>query len=583
MKRFAALALCLAILAIAPVATFAQDGDSTDLETYTVRAGDNLYRIAIRFDTTVSAIAAENGITDFTRVFVGQQLRIPGTTAAPSTPDATATEEAGGTGGPTNQETGTYTVVRGDTLNNIARRFGTTFTAIAQANNLANPNLIFPGQVLTIPGTTPGETTGTSAPADPPADTPTDGGSGSTGGQYTVVPGDTLNAIARRFGTSTTAIAQANGITNPNLIFVGQVLNVPGAGTSTPVVDSGDATTGGTTTGGDTSSGTTTGSTAPPQPSNVAGGFELGGQAITFAYPDLMRGTGMSWVKIQWTYRLGEPALVVEDVIRNAHNRGFKLLLSIKGDPGELAANPDEYYREYASFVGSVAELAPDGRSVEGIQIWNEMNIDREWPSGLISGANYTNMLRQSYQNIKAKNSSVLVVSGSPAPTGFFQSCTTAGCNDNAFIRDMANAGASQFLDCVGLHYNEGVVPPTANSGDPRGNSTYYTRYYNGMVSLYSSTFPGKPLCFTEIGYLSPEGYGPLPPGFEWAANTTVAQQAEYLAGAATLARNSGRVRLFIVWNVDATQYSPDPQAGYAIVRPDQTCPACNALRDALQ
>ncbi|MEM6527984.1 MAG: LysM peptidoglycan-binding domain-containing protein [Chloroflexota bacterium] len=582
MKRFAALAICFAILALAPVAVFAQEADSTDLETYTVQPGDNLYRIAIRFDSTVSAIAAENGITDFTRIFVGQQLRIPGTTATvdvPDAPDATATEEPGGTGGPNNQETGTYTVVRGDTLNNIARRFGTTFTAIAQANNLANPNLIFPGQVLTIPGTTAADT-GSGTTTGETVDTPvTDTGSGSTGGQYTVVPGDTLNAIARRFNTSTTAIAQANGITNPNLIFVGQVLNVPGGtGTAAPIVDSGSSTTGGDTTGGGT-----TGSTAPPQPSNVAGGFELGGQVITFAYPDLMRGTGMSWVKIQWTYRLGEPALVVEDVIRNAHNRGFKVLLSIKGDPGELAANPDEYYREYASFVGSVAELAPDGRSVEGIQIWNEMNIDREWPSGLISGANYTNMLRQAYQNIKSKNSSVLVVSGSPAPTGFFQSCTTAGCNDNAFIRDMANAGASQFLDCVGLHYNEGVVPPTSNSGDPRGNSTYYTRYYNGMVSLYSSTFPGKPLCFTEIGYLSPEGYGPLPPGFEWAANTTVAQQAEYLASAATLARNSGRVRLFIVWNVDGEQYSPDPQAGYAIVRPDQTCPACNALRNALQ
>ncbi|MEM6283598.1 MAG: LysM peptidoglycan-binding domain-containing protein [Chloroflexota bacterium] len=582
MKRFAALAICFAILALAPVAVFAQEADSTDLETYTVQPGDNLYRIAIRFDSTVSAIAAENGITDFTRIFVGQQLRIPGTTATvdvPDAPDATATEEPGGTGGPNNQETGTYTVVRGDTLNNIARRFGTTFTAIAQANNLANPNLIFPGQVLTIPGTTAADT-GSGTTTGETVDTPvTDTGSGSTGGQYTVVPGDTLNAIARRFNTSTTAIAQANGITNPNLIFVGQVLNVPGGtGTAAPIVDSGSSTTGGDTTGGGT-----TDSTAPPQPSNVAGGFELGGQVITFAYPDLMRGTGMSWVKIQWTYRLGEPALVVEDVIRNAHNRGFKVLLSIKGDPGELAANPDEYYREYASFVGSVAELAPDGRSVEGIQIWNEMNIDREWPSGLISGANYTNMLRQAYQNIKSKNSSVLVVSGSPAPTGFFQSCTTAGCNDNAFIRDMANAGASQFLDCVGLHYNEGVVPPTSNSGDPRGNSTYYTRYYNGMVSLYSSTFPGKPLCFTEIGYLSPEGYGPLPPGFEWAANTTVAQQAEYLASAATLARNSGRVRLFIVWNVDGEQYSPDPQAGYAIVRPDQTCPACNALRNALQ
>jgi hypothetical protein len=135
----------------------------------------------------------------------------------------------------------------------------------------------------------------------------------------------------------------------------------------------------------------------------------------------------------------------------------------------------------------------------------------------------------------------------------------------------------------VGIHYNEGIIPPTQNSGDPRGNSSHYSRYYNGMVSLYSSTFPGKPLCFTEIGYLSAEGYGPLPGAFGWAANTSVAEQAGWLASAATLARSSGRVRLFIIWNVDSTLYGDDPQAGYAIVRPDNTCAACNAIRAALQ
>jgi len=561
MKRFAALALCLILLAVAPVATFAQDDeDSSELQTYTVVPGDNLFRIAIRFDTTVSAIAAENGITDFTRIFVGQQIRIPGTTAeTPSeTPEPTEepTEEPG-TGGPSEQQ-GTYTVVRGDTLSNIARRYGTTFTAIAQANNLPNPNLIYVGQVLTIPGAT-------TNPTPTPTETPTNGGSGEVG-QYTVVRGDTLSSIARRFGTSTTAIAQANGITNPNLIYVGQVLNIDGA----PSSGGGNGSNG----GGENPN--------PGGGSNVGGGFELGGQVITFAYPGLMRDTGMSWVKIQYRYSLGANPSDVESVIRNSHDRGFKLLLAVIGEPSEIAANPDEYYRQYAEFMGGVAALAPNGRSIEGVEVWNEQNIDREWPAGLISGANYTNMLRQTYQAIKAANPDVLVISGAPAPTGFFQSCTANGCNDNAFIRDMANAGASQYMDCVGVHYNEGIVPPTANSGDPRGNSTYYTRYYNGMVGLYSSTFPGKPLCFTEIGYLSPEGYGQLPTGFEWAQNITVAQQAQYLASAAQLARNSGNVRLFIVWNVDATQFTPDPQAGFAIVRPDNNCPACNALRDGL-
>jgi hypothetical protein len=137
-------------------------------------------------------------------------------------------------------------------------------------------------------------------------------------------------------------------------------------------------------------------------------------------------------------------------------------------------------------------------------------------------------------------------------------------------------------MDCVGIHYNEGILPPTARSGDPRGNGTHYSRYYPTMVSLYSGTFPSRPLCFTEIGYLSPEGYGPLPPNFAWAGNVTAQQQAEWLGQAVTLARNSGQVRLFIIWNVDFTGYGDDPQAGYAIVRPDGQCRACAIIRAAM-
>jgi hypothetical protein len=133
-------------------------------------------------------------------------------------------------------------------------------------------------------------------------------------------------------------------------------------------------------------------------------------------------------------------------------------------------------------------------------------------------------------------------------------------------------------MDCVGIHYNEGILPPTATSGDPRGNSGHYTRYYPSMVNVYASAFPGKPLCFTELGYLSPEGYGPLPASFSWASGVSVQNQAEWLAQAANLARSSGRVRLLIVWNVDSTSYGDDPQAGYAIVRPDNTCRACITL-----
>lgn len=100
----------------------------------------------------------------------------------------------------------TYTVQKGDTLSGIAAKYGTTYQKIAADNGIANPNLIFPGQVLKIYGT--------------------NGGSNSGGSQktYTVKPGDTLSGIAAMFGTTYQKIAADNGIANPNLIYPGQVL-----------------------------------------------------------------------------------------------------------------------------------------------------------------------------------------------------------------------------------------------------------------------------------------------------------------------------------------------------------------------
>jgi hypothetical protein len=305
--------------------------------------------------------------------------------------------------------------------------------------------------------------------------------------------------------------------------------------------------------------------------------FETGGHVFGFTSPVLMHEAGMTWVKFQVVYNRGDTPNSVQPLLDKARAQNFKALLSIKGIPSQVSQQG--YTADFAAFLGGVAALKPDG-----IEVWNEENIDREWPAGSIGGAAYTDLLKAAYPAIKAASANTLVISGAPAPTGFFSgACTPNGCDDDIFLRQMVAAGAADFMDCVGIHYNEGILPPDARAGDPRGSSSHYSRYYPAMVDLYTSVFPSKPLCFTEIGYLSAEGFGPLPAGFEWAANTTVQNQADWLGAAATLARQSRRVRLFIVWNVDATDFNTDPQAGYAIVRSGGTCPACAKLAAAMQ
>jgi hypothetical protein len=211
--------------------------------------------------------------------------------------------------------------------------------------------------------------------------------------------------------------------------------------------------------------------------------------------------------------------------------------------------------------------------------VWNEPNIDREFPAGQVDPVRYTRLLAASYNAIKAANPGTLVVSGAPAPTGFFGGCSGVGCDDNLYLSAMYNAGAASYMDCIGIHYNEGILPPGATSGDPRGSSNHYSRYYPTMVSTYLRAFGNsRPLCFTELGYLSPEGFPPLPGAFGWAENVTVAQQAAWLDQVVSTAARSGRVRLMIIWNVNFTNYGDDPMAGYAIIRPDGSCPACVAL-----
>jgi N-acetylmuramoyl-L-alanine amidase len=126
--------------------------------------------------------------------------------------------------------TSSYHVVPGDTLYSIAARFGTSIQEIVALNGLPNPNLIFAGQNLTLPG----EDNTQQATVTPI----------EFGGTYVVQPGDTLWGIASRYGITVAQLVEMNRhtVSNQDLIFVDQVLNVPGSGDSgggslTPIPD----------------------------------------------------------------------------------------------------------------------------------------------------------------------------------------------------------------------------------------------------------------------------------------------------------------------------------------------------------
>jgi LysM repeat protein len=131
MKRtILVISLVLLTASVFVMPASAAAGESSSVVYHRVKYGENLYRIALRYGTTVGALAQLNGIANANRIYAGQVLCVhPG--VAP---------------------THTIYVVRwGDTLSAIARRFGVSAWAIAEANRITNLNRIYAGQRLVIP------------------------------------------------------------------------------------------------------------------------------------------------------------------------------------------------------------------------------------------------------------------------------------------------------------------------------------------------------------------------------------------------------------------------------------------------
>lgn len=177
--------------------------------TYRVKPGDTLYDIGLQHNLSVSQLKALNRLNSDT-IHPGDVLVLGEEDAnkpAPATPATTAA---------------TYTVKSGDTLSRIAAQFKMSVAEIAALNQISNVNAINVGQVLKVNGTTANTNTNTNQ-------TNTSKPAASNAASYTVQSGDTLSKIAASHQMSLSQLAALNGITNPNLIRVGQVLKVTGA------------------------------------------------------------------------------------------------------------------------------------------------------------------------------------------------------------------------------------------------------------------------------------------------------------------------------------------------------------------
>lgn len=110
---------------------------------YRVRRGDTLSRIAARFGVRTKDLMAANGLRSANRIYVGQKLEIPGSNVRVASTRSS---------GPTAAADGIYRVRSGDTLGRIAQRHGVSESALAKHNDIRNPSLVRVGETLRIPG-----------------------------------------------------------------------------------------------------------------------------------------------------------------------------------------------------------------------------------------------------------------------------------------------------------------------------------------------------------------------------------------------------------------------------------------------
>ncbi len=263
-----------------------------------------------------------------------------------------------------------------------------------------------------------------------------------------------------------------------------------------------------------------------------------------------------------------------------AAEKGLKVLTSIVTAPDwardagvdTSKIGPPANYSDYANFVTALLRRYPG--KVHAVEVWNEQNLDREWTSTKgLSAANYVELLRATYQAIKAVDPGVIVVSGALSPTGVNDGI--GAYDDFVYMDAMIAAGLLNYTDCVGAHHNGINVSPEytydAVPNDPsavfRGpfDNPHHSWSFRSTLQTYAAKIAqapnnsGQKLCVTEFGWPSAEGLSGVPDGFGFAQDNTLEEQRDYTVAALDFMQEKDFVWLAFLWNLNY-----GPQAGWA-------------------
>lgn len=542
------------------------------------------------------------------------------TPAVETTPEATENAESTPESSAPTAEDGVYIVQRGDNLFRIALRNGLSTRALAEANGITNPALIYVGQRLIIPGiaqpVTPTEPAPTTTPTPEATEEPADEGESVS---YVVKAGDTLFRIALRNSTTVQRLVELNAIKNPNLIFVGQMLRLPASETAAqPSAEStpeAEATAEPTETAATLTTEFTTGIEVFP-------GQDLA--ALTAQITSL----NVQWVKIVANWRDIEPAqgefnfASLDEAINSFDAANLRIMVTLIGSPDWARPSATDYARSltifhappddlntFGAFAGTVA--ARYAGRVDSYEIWSEPNIRRNWlnpaarmvaverggetveeptDAGL-APVRYIDLLEAAYRAIKSADPAAVVLTAGLAPTGFNDFYNAI--DSFVFFEELLKQGALNFSDAVGVHLDGFSNAPDATccgtaDSEPLFDESYHF-FFGDSLSNYREILARNggediPLWITRFGWGTAENAlsAPEPGTQDYLANNTADEQAAYTAAAFAQAKATGFVASAILYNLNGCVSGGVEACYYSLIDVTGTArPALTAVQAA--
>ncbi len=348
--------------------------------------------------------------------------------------------------------------------------------------------------------------------------------------------------------------------------------------------------------------------TPRPRPARVAapGFFDYGIQAhmdsppMTAKAMDMIKLMHFNWVKQQIEWFRFERAKgqidwgMMDMIVNTGDAKGVKVMFSIVKAPHWArpphtdfsVEGPPQNPQDYADFVRAVAARYC-GRSLKAIEVWNEQNLHYEWGNEPIDPARYMQLLKAAYTAIKQVCPSMIVISGALTPTG---APPPLAMDDFAYLEAMYQHGLRQYSDAIGAHPSGYNVPPDATGCHPnvqtfRGpcENPHHSWSFRQTMEGYRNIMvkygdANKRIWPTEFGWAS----NPNPvPGYEYAADNTLEEQAQFTVRAYQMMKNWGWVGVAFLWNLNFKVVAPgSEQAQWGIVAQDWSpLPAFNALK----